>query len=77
MQEKTATGAPLKYKGPFSAMVLIVREEGVGQLYRGLLPRMLRVPPGMVRALCRRRSDGSKGYRPGDFTIINSHTFVP
>lgn len=29
-------------------MVVIAREEGFMQLYRGLLPRILRVPPGMA-----------------------------
>lgn len=48
VQEKTAGGAPPKYRGLFHAMGVIAKEEGVGQLYRGLLPRMLRVPPGMA-----------------------------
>lgn len=48
MQEKTAGGGPVKYRGLFQTIVLIAREEGVARLYRGLLPRMLRVPPGMA-----------------------------
>lgn len=47
-QEKTAAAGGPKYRGLIHAMVLIMREEGVGRLYRGLLPRLLRVPPGMV-----------------------------
>lgn len=49
IQEKGAGSGPAKYRGLFQTMFVIAREEGVARLYRGLLPRMLRVPPGMVR----------------------------
>jgi len=48
VQEKIAGGAVPKYRGLFQTMVVIAREEGFMQLYRGLLPRILRVPPGMA-----------------------------
>lgn len=41
---------PPKYRGVFQTIFVIAREEGVARLFRGLLPRLLRVPPGMVRA---------------------------
>ena len=52
IQEKVVGSGPPKYRGLFQTMFVIVREEGVARLYRGLLPRLLRVPPGMVRAIC-------------------------
>lgn len=33
-------------------MYTIATQEGVGKLYRGLLPRLLRVPPGMAITWC-------------------------
>lgn len=48
VQEKLAGGAAPKYYGLFQTMLVIAREEGFMQLYRGLLPRILRVPPGMA-----------------------------
>lgn len=48
VQEKTAGGGPQRYRGLFHGMYTIAKEEGFMQLYRGLLPRVLRVPPGMV-----------------------------
>lgn len=48
VQEKNATGAAPKYRGLFQTMAVIAKEEGFKQLYRGLLPRILRVPPGMA-----------------------------
>lgn len=62
VQEKTAAAGPPKYRGIFQSMVVIVREEGVARLYRGLLPRMLRVPPGMVRACLVLCSGCRKGH---------------
>lgn len=43
------SGSVQKYKGLFSSMATIVKEEGFMTLYKGLLPRLMRVPPGMVR----------------------------
>ena len=48
VQEKVAGEGSAKYRGVFQTMVLIAREEGFMTLYKGLLPRMLRVPPGMA-----------------------------
>lgn len=36
------------YRGLFHALVTIPREEGVRALYKGLLPRLMRVPPGQA-----------------------------
>lgn len=50
VQEKAAAGgvAP-RYRGMVHGITTIFREEGFMALYKGLLPRILRVPPGMVR----------------------------
>ncbi|KAI9019068.1 mitochondrial substrate carrier family protein [Hyaloraphidium curvatum] len=39
--QKTSSGPP-KYKGMFSGMVLVVKEEGIRGLFRGLPPSLLR-----------------------------------
>jgi len=46
-QERTAGVAP-KYRGLLHALVLIPREEGLMVLWKGLLPRLLRIPPGQA-----------------------------
>ena len=50
MAQEKAGGQP-KYRGLFGTMFTIAREEGFLRLYNGLLPRILRVPPGMVSFL--------------------------
>jgi solute carrier family 25 citrate transporter 1 len=40
-------GRPL-YTGVAHALYTIAKTEGIPTLYRGLLPRLLRVPPGMA-----------------------------
>jgi hypothetical protein len=45
VQEKSGVQ---KYRGLLHGLVTIPREEGFLRLYRGLLPRVMRVPPGMV-----------------------------
>ena len=37
-----------RYKGFLHALVTIPREEGVLALYKGLLPRRMRIPPGQA-----------------------------
>jgi hypothetical protein len=50
VQEKAAAGgAAPRYRGMVHGITTIFREEGFMALYKGLLPRILRVPPGMVR----------------------------
>lgn len=36
----------IKYKSTFRSMVLIAREEGFAALYKGLLPKVMRLGPG-------------------------------
>jgi solute carrier family 25 citrate transporter 1 len=44
-QEK---GAGTQYTGFFNCIARVAREEGPGALYKGLLPRLLRIPPGQA-----------------------------
>ncbi|GMH38774.1 hypothetical protein BSKO_06658 [Bryopsis sp. KO-2023] len=44
-QEKSGT---IKYKGLLDALVKIPREEGFFAMWRGLLPRLMRIPPGQA-----------------------------
>lgn len=39
-------GQPAKYRGFFHGMARILREEGVGALYKGFLPKVVRLAPG-------------------------------
>ncbi|KAG7399751.1 hypothetical protein PHYBOEH_008085 [Phytophthora boehmeriae] len=48
MAQETVKGQELKYKGFFDAMKVIAREEGVGALWKGLLPRLTRMAPGQA-----------------------------
>mmetsp|Transcript_14902 Transcript_14902/g.47502 ORF Transcript_14902/g.47502 Transcript_14902/m.47502 type:complete len:311 (-) Transcript_14902:58-990(-) len=41
-------GGELKYKGLVDALVKIPREEGLRALWKGLLPRLMRIPPGQA-----------------------------
>ena len=41
-----------QYRGILHGIYTIAKEEGVARLYRGLLPRLLRVPPGMAITWC-------------------------
>mmetsp|Transcript_19369 Transcript_19369/g.49277 ORF Transcript_19369/g.49277 Transcript_19369/m.49277 type:complete len:216 (+) Transcript_19369:101-748(+) len=50
----------IKYKGFFDALVKIPAEEGIGAMWRGLLPRLLRIPPG--QAIVWAVSDQITGY---------------
>ncbi|KAK9829199.1 hypothetical protein WJX72_004446 [[Myrmecia] bisecta] len=57
-QEKSA--GPVRYRGLFHALVTIPREEGIRALWRGLLPRLMRIPPG--QAIVWAVSDQITGY---------------
>ena len=50
-QEKAlhAGGGQMKYKGLFHALMVIPKEEGIRALWKGLLPRLMRIPPGNAR----------------------------
>ena len=45
MAQENARGEAPKYRGVFHALRLIPKEEGVGALYKGLLPRLTRLCP--------------------------------
>ena len=47
-QQKQADGS-LRYRGFLHALVTIPREEGLRAMWKGLLPRLMRIPPGQVR----------------------------
>lgn len=40
---------PVRYKGLADALLKIPREEGLRALWKGLLPRLMRIPPGQAR----------------------------
>lgn len=46
-QSKSPSGE-LQYKGMFHAMYKISAEEGILALWKGLLPRLMRIPPGQA-----------------------------
>lgn len=50
----------LKYKGFFDVLVKIPKEEGILAFWKGLLPRLLRIPPG--QAIVWAVSDQITGY---------------
>jgi hypothetical protein len=43
-----AAAAQQRYSGLFDALVKIPRQEGITALWRGLLPRLMRIPPGQA-----------------------------
>jgi hypothetical protein len=47
-QQKQADGSQ-QYRGFLHALVTIPREEGLRAMWKGLLPRLMRIPPGQVR----------------------------
>lgn len=51
---------PAKYSGMLNALATIPREEGIRALWKGLLPRLLRIPPG--QAIVWAVSDQVTGY---------------
>ncbi|RLN94456.1 hypothetical protein BBJ28_00005397 [Nothophytophthora sp. Chile5] len=48
MAQETIKGQELKYKGFVDALRVIAREEGMGALWKGLLPRLTRMAPGQA-----------------------------
>ena len=51
---------PARYKSLVDALVKIPREEGIRAMWKGLLPRLLRIPPG--QAIVWGVSDQITGY---------------
>lgn len=47
-QEKPPPGSQAQYRGLGHALFRIAAEEGVGALWKGLLPRLMRIPPGQA-----------------------------
>lgn len=48
-QEKIAeAGGPQRYNGFLHALYTIPKQEGILAMWRGLLPRLLRIPPGQA-----------------------------
>lgn len=48
MAQETVKGQELKYKGFVDALRVIAKEEGVGALWKGLVPRLTRMAPGQA-----------------------------
>lgn len=48
LMAQSRSGSELKYKGLFHAIKTIYAEEGLRALWRGLLPRLMRIPPGQA-----------------------------
>jgi solute carrier family 25 citrate transporter 1 len=48
MAQETIKGQEPKYKGFVHALRIIAKEEGVGALWKGLLPRLTRMAPGQA-----------------------------
>ncbi len=40
--------APIKYRGFFDVLLKVPAEEGLLALWKGLLPRLMRIPPGQA-----------------------------
>ncbi|KAL7136204.1 hypothetical protein ABFS83_10G013700 [Erythranthe nasuta] len=48
MAQSRSSSGEMKYKGMFHAIKTIHTEEGIRALWRGLLPRLMRIPPGQA-----------------------------
>jgi hypothetical protein len=73
-QGKEGAGGGQRYSGLFDALVKIPQQEGVTALWRGLLPRLMRIPPGQVGvAVCARGVCGG-GLRVGAVAAIHMAT---
>lgn len=59
MAQERSSG-PAKYRGLWHALNTIPREEGLRALWKGLLPRLMRIPPG--QAIVWAVSDQITGY---------------
>lgn len=48
LMAQSRSAGEVKYKGMFHAISTIYREEGLRALWKGLLPRLMRIPPGQA-----------------------------
>ncbi|KAG9144167.1 hypothetical protein Leryth_026070 [Lithospermum erythrorhizon] len=48
LMAQSRSGGELKYKGMFHAISTIYAEEGLLSLWKGLIPRLMRIPPGQA-----------------------------
>eukprot|EP00850_Spirogloea_muscicola_P019702 SM000197S05445 [mRNA] locus=s197:32558:36489:+ [translate_table: standard] len=48
MAQDRSPGVELRYRGLFHALTRIAAEEGILALWKGLLPRLMRIPPGQA-----------------------------
>ncbi|KAK4480449.1 hypothetical protein RD792_013522 [Penstemon davidsonii] len=48
LMAQSRSGGELKYRGMFHAIKTIYAEEGLRALWKGLLPRLMRIPPGQA-----------------------------
>jgi solute carrier family 25 citrate transporter 1 len=48
MAQGKAGSSGQQYSGMFDALVKIPQQEGITALWRGLLPRLMRIPPGQA-----------------------------
>ncbi|KAI4338922.1 hypothetical protein MLD38_023927 [Melastoma candidum] len=48
LMAQSRAGGELKYKGMVHAIRIIYKEEGLRALWKGLLPRLMRIPPGQA-----------------------------
>ncbi|PNW81786.1 hypothetical protein CHLRE_06g260200v5 [Chlamydomonas reinhardtii] len=60
LMAQTKTSGGTRYSGFFDALMRIPREEGIMAMWKGLLPRLLRIPPG--QAIVWAVSDQITGY---------------
>lgn len=60
LMAQTKAAGDIRYSGFFDALVKIPREEGIKAMWKGLLPRLLRIPPG--QAIVWGVSDQITGY---------------
>ena len=48
MAQDRSPGVELRYRGMRDALTKIAAEEGVRALWKGLVPRLMRIPPGQA-----------------------------
>lgn len=60
MAQQKQQGVAPRYTGLIHALTTIPREEGIRAMWKGLLPRLMRIPPG--QAIVWAVSDQITGY---------------
>lgn len=74
LMAQTKTSEGVRYKGFFDALVRIPAEEGIMAMWKGLLPRLLRIPPG--QAIVWAVSDQITGYFERQALLRSGHLTV-